>query len=70
MRLFADIRPTEHYLEYHADVPWETIYRIVLSTKNPRRKGDKYEIEAEGVYLLIELREGIAWVINAKKSGY
>lgn len=42
---FVDIRPTEHYLEFHKDVPWEEIVRIVVATKDPRKKGENFEIE-------------------------
>jgi hypothetical protein len=67
MFVFKDILPTEHYLQHHRDVPWETVCRIILSTKDPRKKGTRYEIEADGHYLLLEVKERIAWVINAKR---
>ena len=67
---FVDIRPTEHYLEFHKDVPWEEIVRIVVATKDPHKKGENFEIEGEGVYILFELIDGVAWIINAKRTLY
>jgi len=68
MVYFIDIEPTEHYLSEHQhDVPWDKVVEIVFSTKNPRKKGDKFEIEKEGYYILFEIKENILYVINAKK---
>ena len=55
MVYFTDIQPTNHYLEEHEkDVPWDKVVEIIFSTKNPRKKGDKFEIEKESYYLLFE----------------
>ena len=69
MVYFTGIRPTEHYLENHAeDVPWEKAVAIILTTKNPRKKGSKFEIEKDGYYVLFEIKDKIAYIINAKQS--
>jgi len=68
MVYFIDMEPTEHYLENHEkDVPWDEIVEIILSTKNPRKKENKFEIKKEGYYILFEIKENILYVINAKK---
>lgn len=64
---FTEILPTEHYLEEHArSVPWEKVVEIILTTKNPRRKGNKIEIQKDGFYILCEVKNHILYVINAK----
>ncbi len=68
MVYFEEMQPTEHYLENHeSDVPWDKVVEIILTTKNPRKKGDKFEIETKNYYLLFEVKEKILYVINAKK---
>jgi len=68
MVYFIDIRPTDHYLEEHEkDVPWEKVVEIIFGTKNPKKKGEKFEIEKEGYYILFEIKNNILYVINAKK---
>jgi hypothetical protein len=68
MVFFTDIHPTDHYLEEHErDVPWDKVVEIIFSTKNPRKKGDKFEIEKKGYYILFEIKNNILYVINAKK---
>ena len=68
MVYFTEIRPSEHDLEHHAkDVPWDTAVAIILSTKNPRKKGTKFEIENDQYYLLFEIKNTILYIINAKK---
>ena len=69
MVYFTDIKPTIHYLEYHAkDVPWYKVVEIILTTKNPRKKGGKFEIEKDNYYILFEIKEKVLYVINAKKQ--
>ncbi|MBI2671943.1 hypothetical protein HYX16_03340 [Candidatus Woesearchaeota archaeon] len=68
MVYFTDIEPSEHYLENHAhDVPWDKVVEIIFKTKNPRKKGTKFEIEDDNYYLLFEIKDNILYVINAKK---
>jgi len=65
---FTEIYPSEHYIEYHEkDVPWHKVIEIIFSTKNPRKKGDKFEIEDENYYILFEIKNNVLYVINAKK---
>ena len=67
MVYFTEIKPTDHYLEEHQrDVPWHKVVEIILTTKNPRKKGDKFEIEKDDYYLLFKIEENILYVINAK----
>jgi len=56
-------------LEEHAeDVPWDNVVELIFTIKNPRKKGDKFEIEHDGYYILFEIKETVLYVINAKKS--
>ena len=69
MVYFTDIQPTKHYLEEHAeDVPWDKVVELIFTIKNPRKKGNKFEIEKDGYYLLFEINNTILYVINAKRS--
>lgn len=69
MVYFTEIKPTEHYSKEHEkDVTWDKVVEIIFSTKNPRKKGDKFEIEKDGYYLLFEIKDSILYVINAKKG--
>jgi len=64
---FTEIQPTEHYLREHAcEVPWHRVVEIIFTTKNPKKKGDKFEIENSNIYLLFEIKDNILYVINAK----
>ena len=68
MVYFTEIEPTNHYLEEHEQaVPWNKVLEIIFSTKNPRKKENKFEIEKEGYYILFEIKNNILYVINAKK---
>lgn len=68
MVYFNEIQPTDHYLEEHEkDVPWDKVVEIILTTKNPRKKGNKFEIEKGCYYILFEIKNNILYVINAKK---
>ena len=69
MVYFTDIQPTEHYLQEHAeDVPWDKVVELIFAIKNPRKKGNKFEIEKDGYYLLFEVKDTVLYVINAKRS--
>ncbi len=66
---FKEIKATEHYKnEHEREVPFDKVIEIILSTKNPRKKEDKFEIEKEGYYILFEIQNNILYVINAKKT--
>lgn len=69
MVYFTSIEPTKHYLEEHQrEVPWDEVVEVILTTKNPRKKGNKFEIEKDGYYILFEIKDKVLYVINAKKS--
>lgn len=69
MVYFKNIKPTRHYLKEHAsDFPWDEVVEIILFTKNPRKKGDKFEIEKDGCYILFKIENHVLYVINAKRS--
>lgn len=69
MVYFTEIRPTDHYLtEHQREVPWHMVIEIILATKNPRKKEDKFEIEKEGYYILFKIENKILYVINAKRT--
>lgn len=68
MVYFTEIQPTDHYTKEHEkDVPFDKVVEIIFSIKNPRKKGDKFEIEKDGYYILFEVKDTILYVINAKK---
>ena len=67
MVYFTSINPTAHYLEDTTNnLPWEKVVDIIFTTKNPRKKGNKFEIETENYYIPFEITNNILWVINAK----
>jgi len=67
MVYFVEIRATDHYLENHErDVSWDKVIEIILTTKNPKKKDDKFEIENNNYYILFEIKDNILYVINAK----
>ena len=69
MVYYESIVPTEHYIENHQkEVSWEKVLDIISKTKNPRKNGDKYEIDEDGYYILFKIEDGILYVINAKRS--
>ncbi|MFH1072577.1 MAG: hypothetical protein V1743_04070 [Nanoarchaeota archaeon] len=69
MVFFTRIEPTQHYRKEHEkNVPFDKVVEIIFSTKNPRKKGDKFEIEKDGYYILFEIKDNVLYVINAKKS--
>jgi len=69
MVYFTAIKKTEHYKENHElDVPWSEVVEVIFkSSKNIKKKGDKYEIETERYYILMELKSNVLYVINAKR---
>ena len=68
MVYFIEILPTKHYLDEHQkDVPWDKVIEIIFSTKNPRKKGDKFEIEKQDYYILFKIENKVLYVINAKR---
>lgn len=67
MVYFKDIQPTKHYLEHHEkEVAWSVVVEMILVTKNPRKKGNKFEIVTKKHYLLFEIQNKTLYVINAK----
>ncbi|MFH1134305.1 MAG: hypothetical protein V1735_07515 [Nanoarchaeota archaeon] len=69
MVYFTEIWPSEHYISDHeCDVPWEKVVEIIFSTKNPRKKGDLFEIERDSYYVLFAIEGDCLIVINAKKT--
>lgn len=69
MVYFTEIRPTDHYTEEHEhSISWDKVVEIIFSTKNPRKKDDKFKIEKDGYYILFEIKNNILYVINAKKG--
>ncbi len=69
MVYFTRILPTGHYLEEHEGVvPWDKVVEIILLTKNPRKRGDKFEIETGRYYVLFKVEGKTIYVINAKRK--
>lgn len=68
MVYFTEIQPSKHYTKEHEKhVPWHKVVELILSTKNPRKKDDKFEIEQNDYYILFEIRNNVLYVINAKQ---
>ncbi len=69
MVYFTDILPTDHYLEEHQkEVPWDKVVELILFTKNPKKKHDKFEIKKDSYYILFKIENNIVYVINAKRE--
>ena len=69
MVYFTAIKKTKHYEENHEqDIPWSEVIEIIFkSSKIIKKKDDKYEIETDKYYILMELKNKILYVINAKR---
>ncbi len=63
---FKEIKPTEHYLEHHSNIPWYKVVEVILTSKQRRKKGDKIVIKKDNNYVLCRLKDKTLWVINAK----
>ncbi len=46
----------------------EEVAWLVSNTKNPRKKGNKFEIENSDCYILFKIKNNIAYIINAKRQ--
>jgi len=69
MVYFKSIEPTRHYLEEHErEISWIEVVKIILRTKNPRKKGKLFEIEKDDVYILFKIKNNKLKVINAKRK--
>ena len=69
MVYFTDIRKTKHYAEEHEqNFPWSEVIEVIFkSSKNIKKKENKYEIETDKYYILMELKNKVIYVINAKR---
>lgn len=69
MVYFTALKKTKHYEENHeSEVPWSEVVEIIFkSSKNIKKKGNKYEIETDRHYILMELKSNVIHVINAKR---
>lgn len=70
MVYFEGIKKTKHYEEEHEqDIPWSEVIEIIFkSSKNIKKKDDKYEIENDKNYILMELKNKVLYIINAKRK--
>ncbi len=69
MVYFKKILPTVHYLrEHEREVPWEKVVEIILTTKDPRKNNDLFEIDTNEFYVVFSIKEGVLYVINAKRK--
>ena len=70
MVYFTEIKKTKHYEENHEqDVPWSDVIEVIFnSSKNIKKKDNKYEIENNKHYILMELKNKVIYVINAKRK--
>lgn len=69
MVYFIGIKKSKHYEEKHEqEFPWSEVIEIIFkSSKNIKKKYNKYEIETNEYYLLMELKDKFLYVINAKR---
>ena len=69
MVYFTNIKKTEHYEDNHEqDVPWSEVVEVIFkSSKYIKKKEVKYEIENDKYYILMELKDKVLYVINAKR---
>ena len=70
MVYFTAIKKAEHYeKEHELNVSWSEVVEIIFrSSKNIKKKHDKYEIETDKHYILMELKGKALYVINAKRK--
>jgi hypothetical protein len=69
MVYFTSIEQTRHYIDNHeSDVPWAKVIELILTSKSPRKKGNKFEIEKDEYYVLFEIMNHVLYVINARSS--
>lgn len=70
MVYFKEIKKTKHYIEEHEqNVPWSEVIGIIFkSSKYIKKKGNKFEINTEKYYVLMELKNKVLYVINAKRK--
>ena len=70
MVYFTDVRKTQHYIENHeSQVSMQEITKVIFqSQKQIRKKDSKLEIDNESYYILFEIKDNIAYVINAKRK--
>ncbi len=70
MIYFIAIKKTKHYIEEHEqNVPWSEIIEVIFrSSKHMKKKGNKLEIDTEKYYVLMELKNKVLDVINAKRK--
>ena len=70
MVYFTEIKKTKHYEDEHEQhVPWSEVIEIIFnSSKDIKKKGNRYEIESGNIYILMELKDKLLYVINAKRN--
>jgi len=70
MVYFTRINKTEHYIKEHEqEVSWSEVVEVIFkSSKDIKKKGDKYEIETGKYYILMKLKDKVLYVINAKRA--
>jgi hypothetical protein len=67
--LIKEIRRTMHYKLFHErNFPFGEVEEIIHTNKNRRKKGNKLEIKNKNYYILIKIKNGIVYVINAKRK--
>ncbi len=69
MTYFKRLKSTEHYRDCHEhEVPWTEVAGVIYGTKNPKKKGNKFEIKTKKYYILYTIIKKKAYVINAKRT--
>jgi len=66
---FKEVRKSVHFDEYHkGTLAWNELLQLIYSIKKGRKKGDKFEIQNDRLYILGEVNGKILYIINVKKK--
>lgn len=70
MVYYKEIKKTQHYIENHEkQVSMFEVAKVIFSSqKQIRKSGTKLVINNNNYYILFEIKESIAYVINAKRK--
>ena len=70
MVYFTDVKKTEHYIENHEmQISLFEVTKVIFnSQKKIRKKGENLEINDNNYYILFEIKDNTAYIINAKRK--
>jgi len=65
---FENVEKTAHYRKEHeSDVPWDTVLRMVFTTKRKRIGEHLYSFTTKEYYVLANLEGRTLKIVNAKR---